>query len=418
MLPLESPLDAYRSDLRRNPGRSDFGSADTVWLLVAHCLQRLGRAAAGERDQVAASCAAALNGLVPMLESGEVERDTAAEIGRFREGLTGFATAEGTDAVCRSARALTTLMTNAGALSLAFSAIGHLRIAAATASPREQGLNLTEQGYIARALGDLDGAEELYRMAVAAVADRREVEVRVRSHLGRGVVARMRGNYPAARQLFQLGLAEAEEACRDDLAAVGHQALLIAAAVAGDLDTALVHGWAAYTKSDDPVRRVEMLINLSQLALEGGHPTAALQGFLTALGLTPVPHYRLAACGGIAVAAARLGRRKLVDAVGDEIEKLLVASGMPYVNAQALTSLWTATRLLGDLARAEILRLRVRQIAKAGGFFELFHKTDEAGATGPERPAARALAKPSTRIIASLERLEPAGSEHLLAARI
>ena len=44
MLVPEAPLDAYRSDLARDKTREDFGGADTVWLLTAHCLSRIGRA--------------------------------------------------------------------------------------------------------------------------------------------------------------------------------------------------------------------------------------------------------------------------------------------------------------------------------------------------------------------------------------
>src|SRR5687767_13390191 len=63
MLPLQSPLEAYRSDLSRHPSRTDFGRSDTVWLLVAHCLHRLSRAQRDARRSIAENCAAAIGDL-------------------------------------------------------------------------------------------------------------------------------------------------------------------------------------------------------------------------------------------------------------------------------------------------------------------------------------------------------------------
>ena len=63
MLPLQSPLEAYRADLSRHPNRTDFGRSDTVWLLVAHCLHRLSRAQGDARRSIADNCASAIGDL-------------------------------------------------------------------------------------------------------------------------------------------------------------------------------------------------------------------------------------------------------------------------------------------------------------------------------------------------------------------
>ena len=63
MLPLQSPLEAYRADLSRHPNRMDFGRSDTVWLLVAHCLHRLSRAQGEARRSIAENCASAIGDL-------------------------------------------------------------------------------------------------------------------------------------------------------------------------------------------------------------------------------------------------------------------------------------------------------------------------------------------------------------------
>ena len=60
MLVPEAPLDAYRSDLARDKSREDFGGSDTVWLLTAHCLSRMGRATAQDLPMLGNQCASAL----------------------------------------------------------------------------------------------------------------------------------------------------------------------------------------------------------------------------------------------------------------------------------------------------------------------------------------------------------------------
>jgi hypothetical protein len=70
MLPLQSPLEAYRADLSRHPNRTDFGRSDTVWLLVAHCLHRLSRAQGDARRSIAENCASAIGDLACTVLAG------------------------------------------------------------------------------------------------------------------------------------------------------------------------------------------------------------------------------------------------------------------------------------------------------------------------------------------------------------
>ncbi|HET9003765.1 MAG TPA: hypothetical protein VFN39_07155, partial [Gemmatimonadaceae bacterium] len=199
-------------------------------------------------------------------------------------------------------------MGDAGALWLAFSTLGHVRLAAAAAPPRELGLATADQAWVARSLGDLDSADELYD-AVASLGEKHdESELHSRALLGRGVTARVRGNYPKARKYLVEGLRRAERAGLTDLAAVGHQGLLIAAATAGDHQTALVHGWAAYElAAGSPERQAEILINLSQVSLLAGQARAARSGFLASMSRTDQLRFRLPCLGGAAVASAALG---------------------------------------------------------------------------------------------------------------
>ena len=80
MLPLQSPLEAYRADLSRHPNRTDFGRSDTVWLLVAHCLHRLSRAQGDARRSIAENCATAIGDLATT-----VSPDTPEEAAMLQE---------------------------------------------------------------------------------------------------------------------------------------------------------------------------------------------------------------------------------------------------------------------------------------------------------------------------------------------
>jgi tetratricopeptide (TPR) repeat protein len=283
------------------------------------------------------------------------------------------------------------------------------------ASSREAGLNLIEQGRIARLLGDLDSAEELYALAAESAAD--DTEVGVRSLIGRGIAARVRGNYPAARSHFQTALADALEGGFSELAYMGHSGLLIAAAIAGDIDTALVHGWAAFQLAEgDETRQNEMLVNLGQLALDAGYPSAAVRGFTVALSRTRAARLRLPAIGGAVVAAAKLNNRELVAQLRDLAEAEIGRSAFAYENAQLLRAISTSLAAIGDADGAESYRKQARQRAKAGGFFEIVLATEPKTIVEPVSPK-RTLEKKSALVIDALEQMEPVGGDLVLATR-
>jgi len=119
MLPLQSPLEAYRADLSRHPNRTDFGRSDTVWLLVAHCLHRLSRAQGEARRSIAENCASAIGDL-----AGTVSPDTAEEaamleqLARLRRGLPVIDAKRTAGEVVAASRILAEQMGDAGALWL------------------------------------------------------------------------------------------------------------------------------------------------------------------------------------------------------------------------------------------------------------------------------------------------------------
>jgi hypothetical protein len=408
MLPLQSPLEAYRSDLSRHPNRTDFGRSDTVWLLVAHCLHRLSRAHGEARRSIAENCAAAIGDLASTVAPDTPEEAVMiAQLARLRAALPSIDTQRGGADLIDAARTLARQMGEAGALWLAFSTLGHVRLAASAARARDVGLAMADQAWVARTLGDLDSAEELYDQVTAAGVRAGEVELVARSLLGKGVTARVRGNYPKARTWLREGLEQAEAAGLSDLAAIGHQGLLIAAGTAGDLDTALVHGWAAYELlSADPDRQAEVLINVAQASLDAGQAIAARSGFLASMSRSESPRFRLACLGGAAVASATVGDSATLISLACKAEESLSPSAFPFETAGVLKSLYRAFDLVGDATRAEDYRLRARALARRNGFFEIVLATEAREAVKAARSAVPVLSQESWSVIHSLETME------------
>jgi tetratricopeptide (TPR) repeat protein len=417
MLPLDSPLQAYIRDLARNPTRSDFGSVDTIWLLVAQSVQRVTRAPDLERDAVAANTGNALRGMLAAntaIANGDTE---AEDLDKLCSALERMHDADAADAACRSIRAMARRMIDANALCLAFTLVGYLRGALTAARPAEIALAFAEQGLVARLLGELDDAEELYHCAEEVAAKGGSAEARVRALLGRGVIARVRGNYPQARALFHEGLHGAAEAGLADLAGFAHGGLTITAMTAGDYNAALAHGWAAYEcAAGDAGEQFVALVNLAEVSLRAGYPSASLHAFMAALQQTDVPHYQLAAAAGAALAAANSGAPDVVRPLASFIEGLVDRSALPYESASALHSLSKAFAALGDVDRAEALRERVYRMATAGKFAELMLATEPRPRPEPAAVTPRTLDAASSRVIDSLERLDPRRSYQLLAS--
>jgi hypothetical protein len=418
MIAPQSPLDAYRTDLDRLHRRSEFGNADTVWLLLAHCLGRLSRVGDAVRDQLASQAASALRDLAESADGLPVEDAShLADLKLMIAGLTSVESRAGADAVSRASRGFAARMAEAGALSVAYSVIGAARQVSADASDRERGLLAADQARIARQLGELDTAEELYRTSTAIGERSSDNELLSRSSLGQGVIARVRGNYPRARAFFQHGLQLAVTAGSRELEFFAHQGLTIVTCVTGDSDAAITHGWSAFTLSaGDPTRESETLTNLAQLCLEYGYPIASLRGFMAALARTDVLRVRLSALGGAALAAGRLEKQPVLDRVAREIVQTVERSALPYENAQAIYHLSAGYVAVGDDVTGERYRQQVVAIAKARGYFELLHQTERDELTRAAKAAARReLALTSQKVVFSLESFEPEAEDSAYA---
>lgn len=407
MLAVESPLEAYRNDLERNPGQDEFGPSDTLWLLVAHCLGRVSRANLDSREELSALCAKALREFsAPQSKMGD---QLAVNLDLVNYGLANCSKSDGSDSLARGVRGFASQMCDAGALATAYTTVALARQIVGAGSAREQGLLAADQARIARQLGDFETAEDLYEVAETIAASVNDTSVLSRVSTGRGTLARTRGNYPKARELFERALVLAESSGCAEVKFIAHQGLTITCAVANNLNDALQHGWAAFEfAGTDTTRQAEALSNLAQLSLMAGYPRAALSGFSAALSRSHTLRIRLPQLGGAALGAGRCKDIESLERLTAEIDRVTELSALPYENAQAFLHLAQAFAAVGDSARAARYRESTRRIAKARGFFELMHaiQPEQFDALVEKAHPPIELAPASREVIASLSVLE------------
>lgn len=290
---------------------------------------------------------------------------------------------------------------------------------------RAEGLLLAQQGRVARQLGAMATAAELYGASVRAARAAKAPDVAARALIGGGSLASMRGNYPEARALFRRGLSAAIRAGADEHTRAAHHGLLVAALAARDVETALAHGWAAFkdTSPQSPDERAEMLVNLGELGRYAGEFRATLGACLSAIELTDTPRLRLAALSTAASAAAELGETRLLAFVARELERTIVRSGQSYENARALVALAEAYARVGLPAVAQELADRAATLAAEGQFHEVVVALDALrvviGGRRMSRPAHRRAQEcwstATRKVFLSLERLPSAALRSELA---
>jgi tetratricopeptide (TPR) repeat protein len=190
----------------------------------------------------------------------------------------------------------------------------------------------------------------------------------------------MRGNYPEARRLFRRALTVATRAGHDEHRRAAHHGLLVAALAARDVETALAHGWAAFTEAPLTAAdtRAEMLVNLGDVSRHSGEYRAALGACLTALELASNPRIRLPALSCAAVAAAQLEEGRLVAFFTREVERTSARSGQPFEVARALAAIAEAATLAGA-PDATALAERAASLARAGGYHEVLARVEALG---------------------------------------
>lgn len=407
MAGFRSPLDAYREDLSRAGGRKRLATGDEFWIILATGLRRLTHEHDLDRPAAARRLA---NVLItfgkefakcppPPAADDEPRPDEIAQrAADVADALARLPEPEDAELLVRHVRATAADAEEAGAVELAREILTDLRELTAHALPLDRGLVLIQLARVARTVGDLESAHDYLRAAgdIGRASGERELEVREAQ--AEAVLARTRGNYPAARQLFETALAGASALGLEDVVGMAHQGLMIVTAEAGEFDTALHHGWMALsTARTRGTREAEALNNLAELCARAGYDAAALGGFSTSLSRTKAPRVRLPALAGVATAAGRLGDARRVQLAQQAIARE-ANDAFPYETAGAWLALARAQRAVGDAAAGDAAAEKAAAIAHAHGFFEIAHYIQQ----DAQRPLAR-LSDTSLEMIRSLE---------------
>jgi tetratricopeptide (TPR) repeat protein len=365
MLAPRPPLAAYREDLARSGGRESFGPSDATWLSVATILSHAVDTPVDSRPPLAPT-------VREVVASDPALRDVLAISEREPSGELEL------DGVSPIVRAIVERMEDGGALNLAYSTLSILADADWRLSVLERGRVLAQLGRVAWKAGALDTAREQYRRAEVLGRTARNAELRVRAWVGYSIVARLRGNYPEVRKWAARAAAEADRAELIALGSLAYHSLMVAAAVAGDFDTALVYGWRAFRGSvGDQPREAQMLLDLSQLLFDSGHPASAVHGFAAALARRPAARVALPALGGLARAAAALGDAARVRVAHARAEALIATINLPYDVASALVEFAQALATIGELAAAAECRSGALELAARHNYHEIAHRASE-----------------------------------------
>ena len=397
-----SPLDAYREDLSRAQSASRLADDDELWIILAAGLRRIAQAPARTRPAAARRLAAAVVALVEQIRPAGDARpsgDAAAPTRRTGHPLTiadllrKFPEPETAGALVSELRGAAADVEEAGGLLLAREMLTDVLALAPHARPVELGMVYIQLGRIARTLGELDTARD---MIVAAGNLGRETgtrELEVRETMALGVLARTRGNHPAAIAHFEAAADGASELGLVDVSGMAHHGLMIETAERGDVDAALRHGWQALSAArTEGAREAEMMVNLAMLCEQAGYPEAALGGYVAALARSTAPRLRLPAWAGTASAGARLGDPQRVAEAARRIAEES-SDAFPFEASRAWLAVGRAHRALGADAAADAATAKAAAIARTHGFHEITHRAEEeAGAArAPLSPAGLAV---------------------------
>jgi tetratricopeptide (TPR) repeat protein len=405
-LSISDVLDAYRADLS-NANRTQFSASDSTWLAFGTQLQRAASLPPAERTTYLRSGAS-------RIATESAHDGLAKTIGSLTEDVTRDG---GTPAaICAAAMFVSDDAENAGAIALATLLLDFARVLVGPDEIVLQGRMLGRQGRILRKIGELDAALERFAEVAALGETHGEQELLALAHVGKGVVARVRGNYPLARgeYLAALDSPAASDAIREHHVDA-HHGLLVVSAIAKDFDAALRHGSLALAAVRSDERRVELLLNLASVCYDVGRFRASLHGYLQSLAESRIQRVRIAAFGGSAVAAARLHDAETVNALAEAAGTLLLHGRLEYELADMSREFAEAYAYLGDMERSARYQHEALDRARRRGFFEIIHRVET---FVPPAPAPTTEVVLTNDALAVASQMASGDSEELLLAAV
>lgn len=241
----------------------------------------------------------------------------------------------------------------------------------------------SRRGRIARTNGAHDDAFECYSEARKLVHNLPWLDARPISELGLGVLAAVKGNYPAAERHASTVLKH-RPLTADAHRFGAHHLMTLAKRKRGALVDALLHGWQAVDMLPaDDVRALEVMLSLSEIAIELGDLHAAEMGFASVLEQQAPPRIRISALVGAAASCVHSNRRDRGSEVDTRLEHyqlrledLLDAQLSPRDRCRGLFALAEIHRHFGAVDAAEKATNDASAIAHEFGFFEQQFRLD------------------------------------------
>jgi tetratricopeptide (TPR) repeat protein len=370
-------LDAYRADLEQAQ-TATFSTDDAAWIALGTLLQRAAAMRPDDRFKYLLPALAAI-------PSAVTASATAVALERHRER------GDLPKLVFEAAREAATTAEEHGAFAVAMLLLDQARSLIQPRDSDRHGRLLYLQARVLRKVGDLSAADRLLQELAALATASESSALSAWAYLGFAVNARIRGNYPRAREAFQAALKQ----CQDlpeclEIRSHAQHGLLIACAAAGEYETALAHGVAALHAAVDPAQAAEIRVNLAAIHFDMGDFPAALSGYLEALCAKPALRIYVSALGGAALAAAHSGHARAVIELVSRGAALLLRTNPAHELADMARELAEASWYIGDTDRFEQLRAEAAVRARSGGYFEILHRLDtfDESANKPGIPAA------------------------------
>jgi len=362
-------LEAYSTDLAHRRSDAPLTPHDGRWIAVGSLLSHARKLPVPQRERLLTQARTAIRNLLGKKDwaQGPLLDPTPPNDGRV---------------LAPRVRLLCEQIEDAGAIHLADALAVAYLLSGDEIDALERGRIAALRARLAWKGGDHVTAFERYRRVRAIARRIPSAELEVRAEVGFAVVARQRGNYPAARRAARraVELGEANGLAR--LAAIAHQSLMVAAVVGGDLNTALQHSWHAYANvRGDLVEESAHLVDTAQLFLDAGRPDLASAGFAAVLVRQLPDRIRLPALGGAALAAARQGDVHTVRRMAAAVRHAVNDEILPYASVVGRLDIAEALEMIDHFDAAQPFRHEAETVASAHRYHELVHRAERLPAT-------------------------------------
>jgi hypothetical protein len=391
-------LTAYATDIAHRQGEEPLTPHDGEWIAIGTLLSHARTVPVPKRERLLA-------------QARTLIRDVLGEPLWTQGPPLDAAPSDDEHILAPRVRLLCEQVEDAGAIHLADAMVGSYLLSGDEIDSLERGRIAALRARFAWKLGDHATAFERYRRVRAIARRTGSTELEVRAEVGFAVVARLRGNYPASRRAARRAVKLGEAHGLPRLAALGHQSLMIAAVVAGDLNTALHHSWLAYGDvQGDVADEAAHLVDMAQLFLDSGHADVASAGFAAALDRVTPDRIRLPALGGAALAAARQGDVYTVQRMAATIRRTVNDGLLPYASVVGRLDIAEALETIGQPDAAEPFRHEAETVATAHHYHELVHRAQRLLATANPSRAVQPLTPATLEIGAAVRALAGAGT--------